>query len=259
MDKEMSNILVALGSDIRSTYVLWKLLDTTDHTVTASYCNVAGIVSDSTHHKAGEQQAVTSVVNYMKTNVRDFTFEVYTPTNETWKSDETMIIHWSRYAAALAEAGTYDEVWTGSMAVVLSSSDEDAPTYTHANYGLASKRAFDGVCSDSTKFKFPFREWNKNLADVYNELPSAIKDLVPYCLRVEYLTNNTFLTCTDRESSNCNWCSEKHTIETQLAGGSNTIQTWNYYKASDAFISRKNSSFAGNPPLNANTTLWAAP
>ena len=73
-------ILVLFNGGVNSTYSLWRWLSETDHQIEARYINSSfdsGLRSDKEAWRPREQAGCASIVAWLKSNVRDFNFEIY--------------------------------------------------------------------------------------------------------------------------------------------------------------------------------------
>ena len=77
----MAKVLIPFSSGINSTYALFKFLSETDHEVIATYAKESWVGhAQDPWRQSRETRSVEDKVNWLKSNVRDFTFE----TNTDW-------------------------------------------------------------------------------------------------------------------------------------------------------------------------------
>ena len=77
----MANILMTYSGGINSTYGLWKWLSNTSHNITAVYSVEDWLkfkYSDADEREVRQKNGADAVVAWLKSNVRDFTYETVT-------------------------------------------------------------------------------------------------------------------------------------------------------------------------------------
>ena len=73
----MSKVLIPFSGGINSTYALYKFLAETSHDITAVYAKESWVnVSHDPQRQSREKQTAETIVSWLKSNVRDFTFEI---------------------------------------------------------------------------------------------------------------------------------------------------------------------------------------
>jgi hypothetical protein len=74
----MAKVLIPFSGGVNSTYVLHRWLTETDHEIIASYSEEEWLdnVTDDPWRGSREKNAAQNMVNWLKSNVRDFTFEI---------------------------------------------------------------------------------------------------------------------------------------------------------------------------------------
>jgi len=73
----MSKVLIPFSGGVNSTYALYKFLAETSHDITAVYAKESWVnVSHDPQRQSREKQTAETIVSWLKSNVRDFTFEI---------------------------------------------------------------------------------------------------------------------------------------------------------------------------------------
>ena len=235
--------LVAFSGGLDSTYVLWKLLTTTNDEITAVFFDFSYLTDSSCSSASGASASSLSeynklvarnIVSYLKQTTRNFDFII--ENCYSLNEDEDSTIYCARWAANKIQESIYDRYATGHEATVESREEyyrvHNMPARNRLSVGQAAKNAFSQI-TDSTKIWYPLSrdEWRKRTSEQLAELPSDLVQLSISCNNISSVDSvGNPVPC-----GQCNKCVRNNMLNQRLNLGETADQAWNYYTSSEAF------------------------
>lgn len=172
--------LVSFSGGLDSTYIMWKLLTTTDDEITAVFFDQRYNIVNANH---GESELApyldivsNNVAEWLRTNIRGFHF-IKKPVFEL-KDDEVLTVHFARYGANLVEQGLFDRIASGQVGF----GDACLNQIGLTTRVIAAEREFHRITSKG-KFWTPLMEWNKRTPHQLAEMPRDLIKLANSCQR----------------------------------------------------------------------------
>ena len=213
--------LVSFSGGLDSTYVLWKLLATTDDEVTAvffddRYQSESDFSGRTRPEISGYQEiVVNNIAEWLKTNVRGFSLEKKNIIS--FAEDETREIYAIRnYAAPLINNNQADRIAFGNVWIPLAQRraagiPEDIlklPMVSHAAY-----RAFESAANRGSIY-FPLAEKDIGKATIISEMPMALQNLSVSCISPLVDSMGSIISC-----GVCKKCKDVQFFRTKLGEG----------------------------------------
>ena len=224
---------VGMSGGLDSVYVLWKLLSTTDDEVTAVHFDQT-YVSDNKRSYQPElsvyqKRTISEIVFWLKSNVRDFTFETRIVKNIS--SDQSFMVYFIDNLAPSVSDGTYDRIcfgigprWENFPNISRTCPDGTVTNYDNRKTSTVYLNAMTRNGLDTEKFWVPIREWNANTFKIISELPSALYDLTYSCIKPSIDSDGNYIVCGE-----CQKCHIRGIAKHKISEGvitANSFGTW---------------------------------
>jgi 7-cyano-7-deazaguanine synthase in queuosine biosynthesis len=224
--------LVSFSGGLDSTYIMWKLLRETNDEITAVFFDQRYNLINAHHGETSLapflEVTSTRVAEWLKTNIREFTF-IKVPIYE-FLDDEVLTVYFARYGANLVKHKQFDRIVSGQVGFGDACLNEIGLT----TRVIAAERAFKNITQDG-KFWTPLFDWNKRTPHQLAELPKKLASLTLSCQN-PIVNKYDILPC-----GNCEKCDRNTFFSELLESGvspDDTILKWKETEYSKKFQKR---------------------
>ena len=251
--------LVSFSGGLDSTYVLWKLLTTTEDEVTACFLDARYVTEDNAgglaipaHRHLYQEICADNVVNWLKANTRPFNF--YKKNIYSMQDDEILVVWFARYAAGLANENKYDRFITGAHPSANAPNGGLRARVEHGEFNKLAKRgSYEHpltIYGDDDLVVVP--PWRLDISQQMVETPSALQDLTVSCLNATSGEGTQIVSC-----GTCFKCLRNKFVRSRLSEGATPSVVYEEINtlASQLEHMRVISESAGRKKL-ANTATW---
>jgi 7-cyano-7-deazaguanine synthase in queuosine biosynthesis len=186
-------VIIPCSTGLDSVYVLWKILSTTQDDVTAIFLTEGELHSTNkikydlrafdAFNRIGIHDRVTSIMSWLKTNVRDFKY-FETPMeldylSKAWNEPNNAQTYMVRYATPKINTGEYDKL------IICTERENDGfanggTIQTRRTGGMAALDLFKTIATRG-EISFPLMETTYNQAHALVEMPQELIDLTFSC------------------------------------------------------------------------------
>jgi hypothetical protein len=229
--------LVAFSGGLDSTYVLWKLLTTTDDDITACFIDeryLADSFGVSTPNNSPySYNSVLSLVSELK-KIR--TFEFKTINVYTFLPDETKEIWFLRHFVEKVNDETYDRIAFGIGDVGAKFQESNSELDKIPRVYVALQREFAKIATRGTLY-FHYIETNETRVHVFIHLPQNIKELTFSCGNPLIQLDGSISNC-----GKCKKCQQANLIQSCLNSGKTIEETISEYAAA-RYVSNQRKKF----------------
>ena len=223
--------IVAISGGFDSTYMLWKLLSSTDDEVTAIHFDKR-YVTENRKHLQGQMSVYEDIIiNNIKTwlinNTRSFNYTTHAVSDYEDKQSPEMYM--LKYTGTQINSGAYDRVAFGFGAKKVNG------VYDLSGRPANNSTPFDfyppyyaNYASVSTLW-YPLVEWEANTFKIMSDMPEALKNLISSCTNPSINDSGNIITC--GECSKCMW---NDFVKYKISEGSLTESTFKSYMESQS-------------------------
>jgi 7-cyano-7-deazaguanine synthase in queuosine biosynthesis len=224
---------IGFSGGLDSTYVLWKLLNSTDDEVTAVHFDQTYVSDNKRSYQPDlsvyQKKVTIDISNWLKINERNFTLESRVVKNIS--QDQSSLVYFIDDLAPSVVDGTFDRIcfgvgprWENYPDVVTTHSDGYTTRYNNRRTSKAYLNAMERNGASTTAFWTPIKEWNANIFKIITELPPDLYDLTYSCVVPSVDANGNFISC-----GQCVKCHLRGIAEYKIAEGvlnETTFPTW---------------------------------
>jgi hypothetical protein len=189
----LMKVIIPCSSGLDSIYVLWKHLSTTQDDVTAVYLQENNLSSNfrikydirslEPTNRAGLVERLNEIMNWLKANVRDFTYVVHPMEqaylSKNWDEPNNAQTYMVRYTMNQINSGEYDRL------IICTERENDGfgnggTVQTRRTGGMSALDLFKSMATKGG-ILFPLMDGTYNQAHALSEMPQALIDLTFSC------------------------------------------------------------------------------
>lgn len=207
--------LLSFSGGLDSTYVLWKLLKTTDDEITAMNIDFRlskVAINIQVEHCGYQEIAGRDIVSWLKRNVRDFTYIEHKAYDTL--PDEENVIYFIRRAIPWLNAAKYDRICVGlqydETGIEVMAKDPGE------RRGVDRRKVMNNIFSEAKRGELwiPMETWREAKPHAVASLPKDLLDMVVTCVNPSIGQNGNITDC-----GSCFRCLYVEKIQHMLGNG----------------------------------------
>lgn len=216
--------LVAVSGGFDSTYILWKLLSSTDDEITAIHFDKSYVTENRKHLQSQmsvyEKIIIRNIQNWLTANTRSFNYitHVVSGYEDGRQSPEMYML---KYTGTQINSGTYDRVAFGFGAKKVNGVYDLSGRPSNNSVPFDFYPPYYGNYASVSSLWYPLVEWEANTFKIISDIPETLRNLINSCTAPSIDDSGNIIPC-----GNCTKCTWNDFVKYKISEGSLTESTF---------------------------------